>query len=91
LARGGRFSHCVVPPRFRLQDSPNIEANGIADRRLSRAAAGYSIQEFARCVKVTSVAGGLLDHVQDYPAKIGDRLVWPVEGKLAQQSCVQVL
>jgi hypothetical protein len=33
---------------------------------------------------------GLLDHVQDDPAQIGDGLVRPVEADLAQQSRVQV-
>jgi len=39
---------------------------------------------------VACVAGGLLDHVQDCPAKIGDALIWPVEGTLGQQGRVQV-
>lgn len=53
-------------------------------QRLSRAATGDSIEKFSRSIKVTSVAGGLLDHVRDDPAKIGDGLIRPVEAKLAQ-------
>jgi hypothetical protein len=82
---------------FRVRHTPTqarsqIEAIGSRDRRLrlSRAATGYSIQEFSRGVKVASVAGGLLDHVQDHPAKIGDGLVCRVEVKFAEQSRVQV-
>jgi hypothetical protein len=82
---------------FRVRHTPTqarsqIEAIGSRDRllRLSRAAPGYSIQEFSRGVKVASVAGCLLDHVQDHPAKIGDGLVCRVEVKFAEQSRVQV-
>ena len=51
---------------------------------------GDSILQLSRHIQVACVAGGLLDHVQDYPAKIGDALIWPVEGTLGQQGRVQV-
>src|SRR3954468_24391703 len=57
---------------------------------LSRPAADGAVQKLSRRVKMAGVARGLLDHMEGYPTKVGDGLVWPVETMLAEQGRVKV-